>query len=75
MSFPKDERGRVIKGVKRHPTISEDVTIYAEATILGNITIGKGSIISGNVWLKDSVPAGVTVAMQNAELIYAKNKS
>ncbi len=49
VSFPKDERGRIIKGQKRHPTIEDDVTIYAEATILGNVTIGKGAVIGGNV--------------------------
>ena len=69
MSFPKDERGRIIKGHKRHPTIEDDVTIYAEATILGNITIGKGATIGGNVWVKQSVPAGFTVITANADLV------
>jgi serine O-acetyltransferase len=69
MSFPKDDRGRIIKGKKRHPTIEDDVTIYAEATILGDVTIGKGAIVGGNVWLKQSVPAGFTVATANADLV------
>jgi len=69
MSFPKDERGRIIKGMKRHPTIEDDVTIYAEATILGDVTIGKGAIIGGNVWVKQSVPAGFTVTTANADLV------
>ncbi|UCC96824.1 MAG: hypothetical protein JSW66_13375 [Phycisphaerales bacterium] len=69
MSFPKDERGRIIKGRKRHPTIEDDVTIYAEATILGDVTIGKGAIIGGNVWVKQSVPAGYTVTTANADLV------
>ncbi|MHC4323987.1 MAG: serine O-acetyltransferase EpsC [Planctomycetota bacterium] len=69
MSFPKDERGRIIKGKKRHPTIEDDVTIYAEATILGDVTIGKGAIIGGNVWVKQSVPAGFTVITPNPDLI------
>ena len=55
-SFPKDEKGRVVKGNKRHPNIEDNVTIYAGATILGAVTIGKGSIIGGNVWLLDPVP-------------------
>jgi serine O-acetyltransferase len=55
-SFPKDEKGRAVKGIKRHPNIEDDVTIYAGATILGNVTIGQGSIIGGNVWLLESVP-------------------
>ena len=45
----------------------------AEATILGDVTIGKGSIIGGNVWVKESVPAGVTVSTPNAELVFKKN--
>ena len=74
LSFPKDERGQIIKGGKRHPTIEDDVTIYAEATILGDITIGKGAVIGGNVWIKESVPPGVTVITPNAELVYKKNQ-
>ncbi len=75
LSFPKDERGGIIKGGKRHPTIEDDVTIYAEATILGNVTIGKGAIVGGNVWIKESVPPGVTVMTPNAELEYKKHKT
>ncbi len=75
MSFPKDERGNIIKGKKRHPTIEDNVTIYAEATILGDIVIGKGSVIGGNVWVKETVPPGVTVLTRNAELIFKKNSN
>jgi serine O-acetyltransferase len=74
MSFPRDERGRIIKGGKRHPTIEDNVTIYAEATILGDVTIGKGAVIGGNTWVKESVPAGVTVSSPNPDLIYRKHK-
>ncbi len=57
LSFPKDHRGKVIKGRKRHPTIEDRVTIYAGATILGGETvIGKDSVIGGNVWIVSSVP-------------------
>jgi len=73
LSFPKDERGRIIKGGKRHPTIEDNVTIYAEATILGDVTIGSNSIIGGNVWIKESVPPGVTVATANPDLVYKKH--
>ena len=45
LSFPKDSLGKIIKGAKRHPTIEDDVTIYAGATILGAVTIGKGSVM------------------------------
>lgn len=75
LSFPRDERGRIIKGGKRHPTIEDDVTIYAEATILGDITIGKGAVIGGNIWIKESIAPGVTVTNPNPELVYRKNKS
>ncbi len=56
-SFPLDSHGRPIKGIERHPIVEDDVVIYAGATILGRITIGKGSSIGGNVWLTRSVPA------------------
>lgn len=75
LSFPKDARGRIVKGGKRHPTIEDDVVIYAEATILGNVTIGKGAVIGGNVWIKQSVPAGVMVTSPGPELIYVPKKS
>ena len=62
LSFPKDESGRLIRGRKRHPTIEDNVVIYAGATILGGETvIGEGSIIGGNVWLTESVPPGSRV--------------
>ncbi len=56
LSFSTDEEGNIVKGIKRHPNIEDNVTIYAEATILGNISIGKGSIIGGNVWIKENIP-------------------
>jgi serine O-acetyltransferase len=74
LSFPKDERGRIIKGGKRHPTIEDNVTIYAEATILGDVVIGKGAEIGGNVWIKESVPPGVTVTSPHPDLVYTKRK-
>jgi serine O-acetyltransferase len=55
-SFPLDEHGNPIKGIDRHPIVEDDVIIYSGATILGRVTIGKGSIIGGNVWLVESVP-------------------
>lgn len=57
-SFPLDAEGRPVKGVDRHPIVEDDVVVYAGATILGRITIGKGSSIGGNVWLTRGVPAG-----------------
>jgi serine O-acetyltransferase len=55
-SFALDKNGNPIKGVPRHPIIEDNVIIYAQATILGRITIGKGSVIGGNVWVTSDVP-------------------
>ncbi|HYG69705.1 MAG TPA: serine O-acetyltransferase EpsC, partial [Anaeromyxobacteraceae bacterium] len=60
-SFPLDAEGKPIKGVDRHPIVEDDVVIYAGATILGRITIGKGSSIGGNVWVTQGVPPGSRV--------------
>lgn len=56
--FTIDEEGHLEKGQPRHPIVEDDVVIYAGATILGRITIGRGSTIGGNVWLTRSVPPG-----------------
>lgn len=55
-SFPLDENGNPVKGTVRHPRVEDDVIIYANATILGPITIGRGSQIGGNCWITESVP-------------------
>jgi serine O-acetyltransferase len=60
--FPTDDAGRPIKGNPRHPIVEDDVVIYAGATILGRITIGRGSSIGGNVWVTQSVPPGSRVS-------------
>ena len=60
--FEKDSDGLLVKGNARHPIVEDDVVIYAGATILGRITIGRGSIIGGNVWLTHSVPPGSHVS-------------
>ena len=57
-SFPVDEHGRVIKGLPRHPILEDDVVVYSGATILGRITIGRGAVIGGGVWVTGDVPAG-----------------
>ncbi len=66
-SFPVDAQGNPIKGIDRHPVVEDDVVIYAGATILGRITIGRGSSIGGNVWLTRSVPAGSRITQANAQ--------
>ena len=68
--FPTGENGGLEKGLPRHPLIEDDVVIYAGATLLGRINIGKGSIIGGNVWLTESIPAGshVTQALSQQNI-------
>ncbi len=63
-SFPLDEAGNPIKGIDRHPIVEDDVVIYAGATILGRIVIGKGSSIGGNVWLTHAVPPGSRITQE-----------
>jgi serine O-acetyltransferase len=68
--FPTDENGNLIKGNARHPIVEDDVVVYAGATILGRVTIGRGSVIGGNVWLTRSVPpcSNITQAQVRHEL-------
>jgi serine O-acetyltransferase len=69
LSFPKDDKGRLLRGIKRHPTIEDNVTIYAGATVLGGDTlIGEGSTIGGNVWVTKSVPPRTKVVIEPPEL-------
>lgn len=72
-NFPKDANGQLIKKYERHPILEDHVVVYAGATILGRITIGKHSIIGGNVWVTRSVPANshVTQAHSDAKPIPA----
>ena len=60
--FETDDEGHLQKGGARHPIVEDEVVIYAGATILGRVTIGRGSTIGGNVWLTRSVPAGSRIA-------------
>lgn len=57
-SFPLDDDGNPIKGISRHPILEDDVVVYSNASILGRITIGQGSIIGGNIWIDTDVPGG-----------------
>jgi serine O-acetyltransferase len=65
-----DERGNPLRGFARHPVVEDEVIIHAGATILGRVTIGRGSVIGGNVWLTRSVPPGsrITQAAVRAEV-------
>ncbi len=64
-SFPVDENGNPIKGVDRHPIVEDDVIVYSDATVLGRITLGKGSVVGGNVFLAHSVPPNSKVLQSN----------
>ena len=66
-SFPLDENGNPIKGIPRHPIVEDDVVIYAGATILGRVTIGKGSVIGGNVWVTNDLPPNSRVVQSKAK--------
>lgn len=73
-SFPKDARGRVIRGAKRHPTIGNRVNIYAGAVILGGDTvIGDDCVIAGGVFVTSSVPPGHVVQQPRADLVLKPN--
>jgi len=61
ISFPKDDSGKLVKGIPRHPVVEDDVIIYSGTTILGRVRIGKGSIIGGNVWLTHDIEPGTRV--------------
>jgi len=60
-SFPLDDNGNPIKGIARHPILEDNVIVYANSTILGRITIGRGATIGGNIWVTHDVPAGESV--------------
>jgi serine O-acetyltransferase len=62
-----DKDGNPIKGVDRHPIVEDDVIIYSGATILGRVTIGKGSVIGGNVWLTRDVPPGARIVQSKLQ--------
>jgi Serine acetyltransferase len=63
-------KGQILRNTKRHPTIEDNVIIYAGATILGGETvIGRDSVIGGSVWLTDSVPPGSRVMLVEPDLV------
>jgi serine O-acetyltransferase len=73
LSLPRNA-GEKMRNKKRHPTIEDNVIIYANTTILGGETIiGEGSIIGGNIWLTESVATGTKVLLRRPELIYTNS--
>jgi len=63
-SFPLDEQGNPIKGIDRHPKIGDNVIIYSNSTILGNITVGDGAVIGGNIWVDQDVKPGAKLVQK-----------
>lgn len=64
-------KGQLLKGTKRHPTIEDNVTVYAGASILGGgTTIGKGAVIGANCFITTSIPEGAKLSIKNQELVY-----
>jgi len=71
LSFPKDEKGNIIKGRKRHPTIGNNVVIYSGATLLGaEAVIGDNVVIGGNVWVTGPISSGTKITIASPELKY-----
>jgi serine O-acetyltransferase len=69
LSFPRDESGNIIRGMKRHPTLEDDVVVYANATLLGGDTvIGHHAVIGSNVWLTQSVAPFTVVSLEKPSL-------
>jgi serine O-acetyltransferase len=66
LSFVADTSGALVKGQPRHPILEDNVTVYAGATILGRVTIGRNSIIGGNVWLTRGVPPDSRIVQQQS---------
>jgi serine O-acetyltransferase len=75
LSFPKDEQGNLIRGKKRHPTVEDNVVIYANATVLGADTVlGEGSVIGGNVWITESIPPHTKVVIETPQQRFITKK-
>ena len=69
LSFAKDDQGDLVRGTKRHPTLQDNVVIYANATVLGGKTVvGHDSVIGSSVWLTESVDPFTTVVMEKPRL-------
>lgn len=63
-TFPKDDEGKPVKGIPRHPIIEDDVIIYSNASILGRITIGANSVVGGNIWVTNDLPPNSKIVQQ-----------
>ncbi|HTV97173.1 MAG TPA: serine O-acetyltransferase [Steroidobacteraceae bacterium] len=69
LSLPKDAAGHIIRGRKRHPTVEDGSTLYANATVLGGQTVvGANSVVGGSVFLTRSIPARSRVSLKEPDL-------
>ena len=71
-SFPLDENGHPKKGIPRHPILEDNVIVYSNATVLGRITIGRGTVIGGNVWVTESTKPGEQILQGKKIKSYVK---
>lgn len=73
LSFLKDEKGNPVKGIKRHPTVGNNVIIYSNASILGDkAVIGDNAVIGGNVWITSKIPQDAIVTLKPPKLKISK---
>jgi len=71
LNFPKDKGGEIVRGQKRHPTLGNDIVIYANATLLGaRTTIGNNCVVGAGVTISKSIPANTLVVHEQAKLIH-----
>jgi len=76
LSFPRDEKGHIIKGRKRHPTIGNNVVIYSGASLLGpDAIVGDNVVIGGNAWITTPVASGSRVSIEPPEQNIKKEKN
>ena len=76
LSFPRDAAGKIIRGMKRHPTLEDEVVIYANATILGGDTvIGAHSVVGASVWLMESIPPHSVAYYKDTSLVVRPRKA
>ena len=74
LSFPKDSCGLLVRGAKRHPSIGDNVTIYANATLLGDIRIGSGSVIGSSAWITTDIPENSRVLPKAPEIVITQRR-
>ena len=74
LSFPRDDKGELVRGTKRHPTLEDGVVVYANATILGgDVVVGRDSVIGSSVWLTKSVEPRSTIVIEKPRLVVREN--